>query len=72
MEMKENHVLVQCSGQEEDITCDTVVLAMGFVPNTDLYEALKEDYTIANVGDSVKVRKVLDAVSEAYDAVLNI
>nr|WP_294487615.1 FAD-dependent oxidoreductase [uncultured Anaerosporobacter sp.] len=72
MEIKENQVLVQCSGQEEDITCETVVLAMGFVPNTDLYEALKEDYTIVNVGDSVKVRKVLDAVSEAYDAVLNI
>lgn len=72
MEIKENHVLVQCSEQEEDIACDTVVLAMGFVPNTDLYEALKEDYTIVNIGDSVKVRKVLDAVSEAYDAVLNI
>lgn len=72
MEIKEDHVLVQCSEQEEDIACDTVVLAMGFVPNTDLYEALKEDYTIVNVGDSVKVRKVLDAVSEAYDAVLNI
>lgn len=72
MEIKENQVLVQGSGREEGIACDTVVLAMGFVPNTDLYEALKEDYTIVNVGDSVKVRKVLDAVSEAYDAVLNI
>lgn len=72
MEIKEDHVLVQGSEREEDITCDTVVLAMGFVPNTDLYEALKSDYTIVNVGDSVKVRKVLDAVSEAYDAVLNI
>ena len=72
MEIKEDHVLVQGSEREEDIACDTVVLAMGFVPNTDLYEALKSDYTIVNVGDSVKVRKVLDAVSEAYDAVLNI
>jgi len=72
MEIKENQVLVQGSGREEGIACDTVVLAMVFVPNTDLYEALKEDYTIVNVGDSVKVRKVLDAVSEAYDAVLNI
>lgn len=72
MEIKEDHVLVQSNGQEEELSCDTVVLAMGFVPNTDLYEVLKDKYTIVNIGDSVKVRKVLDAVSEAYDAILNI
>ena len=72
MEIKEDHVLVQSNGQEEELSCDTVVLAMGFVPNTDLYEVLKDKYTVVNIGDSVKVRKVLDAVSEAYDAILNI
>lgn len=45
---------------------------MGFIPNTNLYAELNEQYSIVNVGDSVKARKVLYAVSEAYDAVLNL
>jgi 2-enoate reductase len=54
------------------LECDSVVLAMGFQPNVELYEALKEKVKVINIGDSVKVRKVLDAVHEAYDAVMTI
>ena len=53
------------------VGCETVVvLAMGYSPNTALYQDLKDQVEITNVGDSIKARKVLDAVKEAHDAVL--
>ncbi|MGB8455345.1 MAG: choice-of-anchor D domain-containing protein [Anaerocolumna sp.] len=63
---------VSTAGQEGTLTCDNVVLAMGFSPDIKLYNALKDKVEILNIGDSVKVRKVLDAVHEAYDAILRI
>lgn len=72
MSIGDNSVTILTSDQEENIPCDNVVLAMGFLPNTELFQALKDKITIVNVGDSVKVRKVLDAVHEAHDAVLSL
>ncbi|MDF2923865.1 MAG: NAD(P)-binding protein [Paenibacillaceae bacterium] len=65
-------VAVQTPEQEEIIPCDNVVLAMGFLPNTHIFRALQDKIRIVNVGDSVQVRKVLDAVHEAHDAVLGL
>jgi len=48
------------------------VLAMGFSPNDKLYNNLKDKLDIVNVGDSIRPRKVLDAVHEAHDAILAI
>ena len=45
---------------------------MGFAPNDSIFNALKDKIEIVNVGDSIRARKVLDAVHEAYDAVLSI
>ena len=59
-------------GKEEEIPCDTVILAMGFAPNNKIYEELKDKIDIINVGDSISARKVLNATREAFDAVLNI
>lgn len=70
MEIKENSVVINRAGKDEEIECDTVVLAMGFAPNTKLYEALKDKVDIVNIGDSISARKVLDAVKEGHDAVL--
>lgn len=68
----EDSVTIQIAETNEVIECDSVVLAMGFLPNTALYNALKDKVKIVNVGDSVGVRKVLDAVHEAFDAVLEL
>ena len=69
--INDDSVTVQTPDQEEVIPCDNVVLAMGFLPNTQLYKAMQDKLKIVNIGDSVQVRKVLDAVHEAHDAMLN-
>lgn len=70
--IKDDGITIQIAEEQETLVCDSVVLAMGFSPNSKLYNALKDKIKIVNIGDSVKVRKVLDAVQEAYDAVLAI
>ncbi|MDY8024641.1 NAD(P)/FAD-dependent oxidoreductase [Paenibacillus polymyxa] len=72
MSIEDEGIVVETSGEKETLACDNVVLAMGFRPNVQLYDELKDELQITNVGDSVQVRKVLDAVHEAYDAVLAI
>ncbi|OCA86610.1 NAD(P)/FAD-dependent oxidoreductase [Bacillus sp. FJAT-27986] len=71
-EVLDQAVEIEVNGNKEWIDCDSVVVAAGFSPNNHLYHSLKNKTNIVNVGDSVKVRKVLDAVHEAYDAVLNL
>ena len=71
-EVLDQAVEIEVNGNIEWIDCDSVVVAAGFSPNDHLYHSLKDKTNIVNVGDSVKVRKVLDAVHEAYDAVLNL
>ena len=71
-EVIENKVVIEVDGHKEWIECDSVVVAAGFSPNNRLYQSLKEKTNIVNVGDSVEVRKVLDAVHEAYDVVLKL
>ena len=72
LEIKEESILVSKDDVEEEIPCDTVILAMGFAPNNKIYEELKDKIDIVNIGDSVRARKVIDATKEAFDAVLKI
>ena len=67
--IEDKSITLDCNGNIENINCDNVVLAMGFKPNIDLYNELKDLVPISNIGDSVSARKVLDAVHEAYEAV---
>ena len=70
--INDGFINVDNNGNNEDIKCDNVVLAMGFTPNDGIYNSLKDKIDIINIGDSIKARKVLNAVHEAYDAVLNL
>ena len=64
-------VLSLDTDKAETLDCDTVVLAMGYLPNTSLLEEIKAaGFEVTNVGDSQKVRKVLEAVHDSFDAVL--
>ncbi|WP_240472965.1 NAD(P)/FAD-dependent oxidoreductase [Paenibacillus sanguinis] len=67
--IEDRSVVLQHAEGEESLLCDNVVLAMGFRPNKALFEELEDQLRIVNVGDSVQVRKVLDAVHEAHDAI---
>lgn len=57
-------------GKEYNFEADTIVNAMGYIPNRTLYEQLKDKVSeLHMVGDCVKPRKVIHAIHEgAYAA----
>lgn len=65
-------VSVEKDGTELRIPCDTVVIAMGFKPNTEAAEPYREICPVNVIGDAAEPRKILYAVSEARDAVAGI
>ena len=56
---------------EEEITipCDTVLLAMGYIPDSAEGESYADICPVIPIGDSVKCRDILNATREAYEAV---
>lgn len=65
-------VCVEKDGKQMRIPCDTVVIAMGFKPNSEAAEPYKEICPVSIIGDAAEPRKILYAVSEARDAVAGI
>ena len=61
-------ILVDRLGREEEITCDTVVLAIGFRPQRELIDRLADEgkHEVIEVGDCVSSRKILDAIHDAF------
>lgn len=56
-------------GAPEFLCCDTVLLALGVKPVNTLYDALKSQYEhVFVIGDSVRPRMIVNAISEAYEA----
>jgi NADPH-dependent 2,4-dienoyl-CoA reductase/sulfur reductase-like enzyme len=56
---------VDRDGKRQKIRGDTVVIALGYRPNTDLYEALRaENMELYSIGDCERARSVADAVDE--------
>jgi len=54
-------------GREETIAADTVVIAVGYKANDELFKALQDSVAeIYCIGDSSRPRRILDAVSEGY------
>lgn len=65
-----NIVLTDRYGNEQNVACDNVVIAAGFVPDNSIYTKLEEetDMQVFNVGDAKRVRQIYDAVHEGYIA----
>ena len=66
-----HHALeIVCYGNEQNVACDNVVIAAGFVPDNSIYTKLEEetDMQVFNVGDAKRVRQIFDAVHEGYIA----
>lgn len=61
-------MVIDKNGNQQEIKADNVVLATGFVPQTDLKEQLAKDskLEVYAVGDCVSPRMIYDAVHEAY------
>jgi 2,4-dienoyl-CoA reductase-like NADH-dependent reductase (Old Yellow Enzyme family)/thioredoxin reductase len=65
-------VIKTATGEKKIIEADTVVLAAGAVPNTELRDALKGKVAqVLSVGDCVEPRSIMEAVEEGFRAGLN-
>jgi pyruvate/2-oxoglutarate dehydrogenase complex dihydrolipoamide dehydrogenase (E3) component len=61
------------AGTEDSIPVEQVLLAVGMSPRTELGEALRErGIEYQAIGDCVRVREILSAVREGYEAALRI
>ena len=66
-EVLDGGALVRGPKGEETLEADTVILALGFHPNTALYDELKAaGKEVYEVGDAVKPGKIFDAVHTGY------
>ena len=62
-----NGVEYEQAGVSRSITCDTVVLAIGYVSNNELEDELWDKVKdVRVVGDAVSPRKIVNAVGEGY------
>jgi 2-enoate reductase len=60
-------VIEDKKGKETNIKTDTIVIAMGFKPNSGLYETLKRELAeVYAIGDCIQPRLIKNAVWEAY------
>lgn len=67
IELNENGAVVSHDGHMEVIACDTVVLALGFRPNDQLADTLRDLVPDLHViGNAVSPRKVYHAIHEGY------
>ena len=67
LEIRADGVLVESSGEQQVLSADTVILAVGSCPQNELYTALQGKIeNLSIIGDAAKPRKVLDAIHEAY------
>lgn len=63
----ENSVTVQIDGDEKKVKADTVMMAVGYRPDTALYDELRGcGKAIYNVGDSRHVQNIMHAIWDAF------
>lgn len=66
-------LITTSEGTEQLIEADTVVIATGARPRSELYEALRDRLPeVYRIGDCVQPRYIMDAVTEAYDVARSI
>jgi 2,4-dienoyl-CoA reductase-like NADH-dependent reductase (Old Yellow Enzyme family)/thioredoxin reductase len=71
MRIDDGQVYVECTGGEDTMPADTVVVCLGSTPDNELAEKLRGVVAqVIVVGDAVKPRKVTDAVLEGALAAL--
>ena len=66
---EEEKVYYKVNDEEKCIECDTIISSIGYLPNTDLYDQLKELYgdKVHLIGDSKKVSNLLNATWSAAE-----
>jgi len=71
VEVRDDSVLLQTPHGQEVLPADTVILAVGAVPVTDLAQDLQgSGVPVIAIGDAKTPRKITDAVGEGFEAAL--
>lgn len=69
-----NTVYYTVNGEEKSITFDTVIASVGYLPNTDLYDTIKDIYggKVHLIGDSKQVSNLLNATWSAAELAITL
>lgn len=71
-EIKENGVLIEKDGLEQFIPAESVVLATGFVPDTSLYESIKNLAPEVYIAGTATVGHMIEGIGNAFEMALKI
>jgi len=72
-EIQNREVIVQYKGSERRVKADTVIIAAGSEPNTEFFEKIKSKISEAYlIGDSLKPRRILEAITEGFEVGIKI
>ncbi|MFC2003832.1 FAD-dependent oxidoreductase [Chloroflexota bacterium] len=68
-EIREDGIVIEKEGELSHLPADTIILSVGYKPNTDLVDQLKECPGMSGVytiGDCIQPRKAIDAIQEGF------
>jgi len=72
-EIKGKEVIVKYKGSEKRVGADTVIIAVGSGPNHQLFEKIKGKVSeVFIIGDSLKPRRILEAIAEGFETAVKI
>jgi len=71
-EIKKNGVMIEKDGLEQFIQADTVVLATGFVPDTSLYESIKNLAPEVYIAGTATVGHMIEGIGKAFEVAIKI
>lgn len=72
-EVTDHAVEIEVDGEKKQLEADTVVVAIGYDSNQDLYNQIdKEKHSVHLIGDANKVSNLLGAIWDAYEAAMKI
>lgn len=73
LEIKDDSVIVETEQGKVSLEADTVVMAVGVVPDDELVREVKEDgIKVITIGDAKKPRKMTEAIWEGFEEALKI
>jgi len=68
--VSDNSIFLEHEGQEKEIACSNVILAVGFKSDQSLLNALQEDnIKVFPIGDQKGSGKIIDAVHQGFHTV---
>lgn len=67
LRVEKDGAVVDYEGKEQKILADTVVVAAGFKERNSLYDELKSEMDVYNIGDSRTVSNIKNAIWDAYE-----